>query len=105
MEISVDGAKVLASVIPVGLLIIAIHTRGLRQRIRVVPKRVALYATILVIAASVITVGLCFWCANTGVALGGFAAWFAVVASVLLGLQTVATFYEFVVISMREEDE
>ena len=66
MEITVDGARVLASTIPVALLIIAIHTRGLRRRIRLVPKRFALVATIAIIFAAIVAVGLCVWCSNTG---------------------------------------
>ena len=104
MEITVDGARVLASVIPVALLIIAIHTRGLRRRIRLVPKGFALVATIAIIFAAIIAVGLCVWCTNSGVALTGWSAWFVSIAAVLLGLQTAGTFVEFVVISMQEED-
>jgi hypothetical protein len=104
MEITVDGARVLASVIPVALLIIAVHTRGLRRRIRLVPKRFALVATIGIIFAAIVSVGLCVWCTNTGEPLTGFSAWFVMVAAALLGLQTAGTFVEFVVISMQEEE-
>jgi hypothetical protein len=104
MEITVDGARVLASVIPVALLIIAIHTRGLHRRIRLVPKRFALVATIAIIFAAIVAVGFCVWCANSGAALTGAPAWFVTIAAVLLGLQTAATFVEFVVISMQEEE-
>jgi hypothetical protein len=104
MEITVDGARVIASVIPVALLIIAIHTRGLRRRIRLVPKRFALVATIAIIFAAIVAVGFCIWCANSGVSLTGAAAWLVTIATVLLGVQTALTFVEFVVISMQEED-
>ena len=105
MEITVDGARVLASVIPVALLIIAVHTRGLRRRIRLVPKRFALVATVTIIFAAIVTVALCVWCTNTGVPLTGGWAWFVILSAGLLGLQTAGTFFEFVVISMQEEDE
>jgi hypothetical protein len=105
MEITVDGARVIASVIPVALLIIAVHTRGLRRRIRLVPKRFAFVATIAVILAAIVAVGFCIWCTNSGTPLTGAAAWFVTLATFLLGLQTAGTFVEFVVISMQEEEE
>ena len=104
MEITVDGARVLASVIPVALLIIAVHTRGMRRRIRLVPKPFALVATVVIIFAAIVSVAACVWCTNTGTSLTGGWAWFVSLSAILLGVQTAATFFEFVVISMREEE-
>ncbi len=105
MEITVDGMRVLTTVVPFGLLIIAIHTRNLRRRIRVVPKTFALWATVVVITASIVSLGACFAYSNAAESMTGFIAWFVVVSSAALGLQTAATFYEYVVISMEEEEE
>ena len=104
MEITPDGARVLASILPVGLLIIAVHTRGMRRRIRIVPKTFALWATIVIIVAVIAAIALCVWCTNTGEVLTDAPAWFVVIAATLLALQTAATFYEFVALSMREEE-
>jgi hypothetical protein len=75
----------------------------MRRRIRLVPKRFALVATITIIFAAIVSIAACVWCTNTGVALTDGWAWFVTVSASLLGLQTAGTFFEFVVISMQEE--
>jgi hypothetical protein len=105
MEISVDAARLLASIIPVGLLIIAVHARGLRRRIRVVPKPFAMWATVVVILLALASIALCVWTVDVDTPLGGAAAWFVVVSAVLLLVLTAGTFFELVVISMEEEEE
>ncbi len=76
----------------------------MRRRIRIVPKSFALWATIVIILAVIVAIGLCVWTTNTGQSLTDAGAWFVVIAATLLGLQTAATFYEFVALSMREEE-
>src|SRR5688572_11507976 len=105
MEISLDAPKLIASAIPVGLLIIAMHARGLKRRIRVVPKGFAKWIALLVVLASLASVALCFAVVNVGGSLTGLPAWFVAIASAALLVLTADTFVEFVVISMDEENE
>ena len=105
MQISVDAAKLLASIIPVGLLIIAVHTRGLRRRIRVVPKPFAMWTTVVVTFLSLASIAICVWTVDVGIPLAGAPAWFIVVSAVLLLVLTAGTFFELVVISMQDEDD
>jgi hypothetical protein len=104
MEISVDAAKLLASIIPVGLLIVAVHTRGLRRRIRVVPKPFAMWSTVVATFLALASIVLCVWAVDVDLPLEGAAAWFVVVSAALLLVLTAGTFFELVVISMQDED-
>jgi hypothetical protein len=105
MEVTPDGARMLATVIPFALLIIAVQVRGLRRRIRVVPKAFAKWTTIVVIVLSLVTLGACFWVANTGASLTGWVAWAAIIVAIALAVQTALTFYEFVSLGIDEELE
>jgi hypothetical protein len=104
MEITSDGAKVLASIIPFALLIIAIQVRSLKRRIRVVPKTFAKWTTFIIVVLSLVTLGLCFWVADTGESLVGWLAWAVLVVTFALAMQTALTFYEFVSLGIADEE-